>query len=642
MSKINKSYRDFYTYSLIKTLYLKWKSLLDTFSPFILNSLKNDTLGIKDLANEIKEKFWLNIPVLTLQDILKKLKKLWNVDFDDKYENIYLTEKWKKWFKNYLEDNREVFWELESLFKDISIYIEMKTSKKLDNHEIYQILENIINNNFAFFVQVFNPNKSLINELSWLKYENNEIKNLIAEFIIIELNNRTKNFEVVKKITYWALLSSVLTNDSLIDESNNYNFNNLIIYLDSNIILSLLWWHWDELKKSNTELIDLIKKRWIRIKVFNFTVDEIISVIEWYFNEKDKYIKWYFVDSIYQNFKNNWYNDSKIYKLIAEFENIINDKFWIEIDNKFDIKKLDFDINIYDIEELELKREHSKEHDIFAIEAIKKYRNWISPRNIELSKYIFLSYDRKLFLTDCKVNNKSLTDKIPHIIYPEYFSNYLWLKKPDWDNNLPIAMIFSSVHSHWLIDKDIWERFYQISSELSSDWKITKEDFMYLISNNEFKNQLVDIENKKDINKDLILKSVDETKLELENKTYEKLKVQFDENLLIKTNKNNKDYELKIINNIKEEAKKHAKILTNIVSLFIFLMFIFIITFIYKYYLEEYFTIKRNNYWWIITFILFILSIFLWLFKPPKFPKDKIYNFLFKKIVDKKINKYLK
>jgi hypothetical protein len=54
---------------------------------------------------------------------------------------------------------------------------------------------------------------------------------------------------------------------------------------------------------------------------------------------------------------------------------------------------------------------------------------------------------------------------------------------------------------------------------------------MYLISNNEFKNQLVDIENKKDINKDLVIKSVEETKKELENKTYIKLKVEFDENL---------------------------------------------------------------------------------------------------------------
>lgn len=42
---------------------------------------------------------------------------------------------------------------------------------------------------------------------------------------------------------------------------------------------------------------------------------------------------------------------------------------------------------------------------------------------------------------------------------------------------------------------------------------------------------------------------------QLEDKTYQKLKIEFDDDLLKKTDENKQEYELKVINNIKEETK---------------------------------------------------------------------------------------
>ena len=163
---------------------------------------------------------------------------------------------------------------------------------------------------------------------------------------------------------------------------------------------------------------------------------------------------------------------------------------------------------------------------------------------------------------------------------------------------------------------------------------------MYLISNNEFKNELIVTENKNKINKEFILKSVSETKKEIENKTYDRLKIEFDENFEKWINKKENEIKLDIINRIKEEGKKEAKIYSIIIIIAIIVIYFLIAILIFTRY-KEYFTTKWSEYEWVFTYFWWILWPIIWLIPfSSLFCYSTIKNFIFNKLVDKDINKY--
>lgn len=638
-------YKDFYTYSLMKTFYSKKKSYLDTFFPFVLFSMPQKWgIWVENLLNEIKNKYSLNIPILTIKEILKSLKKRWNIEYWDDFRNIILTQEWKILKLDWITDNQIVYWELDTFFENIRKFIKKETWILHKNDYIYENVEKIINNNFLNFFEYFNPviETEDITISNWI---DNLFKKLLSEYIILELTNKWQNYNIIKKIVYWSLLSSVLTKENFIkDLNNNYHLSNLTIYLDSNIVFSLLWWHWKKTENAIKQLIKLIVDNWIKIKIFDFTVDEIINVLEYYSEEKYKYFTWWNIDSIYQNFKNIGYTDTDIYKLIAEIEIKLSNEFGISIDNfnLSNISKIDKD---YDIDEFSDKAEYSKKHDINSIEAIKYYRWKSTPRILELSKYIFLSADRKLFYADLKINDKFLSKKIPNIILPELLSNFLWLKKPDWNSNIPINVIFSSLESYWLIDKDVWNRFYSISYDMIDNKEINEEDFALLVSSNEFKEELIWIKDENKINKKIIKVNIKRENKNSESKSYNKVlkqvKKTHKENIGIERENQKVEDKNSILIKIKGRGRKKAKIWSIIISI---ILIIFFISISYVIYNRLNFIFNENwwDYEWTFYFIGITFTIILSIFWLPKFKlSNRINTFIYKILVNKDIKDLL-
>ncbi len=634
MSNSKIWYRDFYTYSMMQTLYEWKKSYLETFFPFIMNSI--DIINwtkLKKIQNDIKNRYYLNIPNFTIKDILKKLDKQNKIIYDEKSDIIQLTEKWKKEKIDSIDLNKDIYFELERLFESIRLYIYKDNNIRYEDDIIYKTLQDIINNNFYNFFEFFSPfSKSYINwKLDWV---DNVLKVWISRFVVNQLNNNLEFKNLIKNIVYWALLCSLITKENLIKDVNNeYNLNSLTVFLDTNIIFSLIWWHWKELEKSSFELLELMQKRGISVKVFTFTIDETINVLENFQTEKDKYFKWYNVASIYQNFKNLWYGTSDILQLTYKIENILIQKFWVEIYEQ-KTSKLDYNEDDYE-EEINHKPRHSKKHDIYAIESIKFLRWSSSPRLLEKSKYIFLTSDKRLFNADCKINEKSFFKKIPNIILPDYLSNYLWLKKPDWSSDIPLETVFVWLTSYWLINKDVWNNFYALCYEMVEKKEITDEDFALLISSNEIKNELLTISVWEKIDKNIIFTNIDKSKKNLEitihNEILEEVKKwhksEIEKKLEEEKQRKNKD----ILEKLKNKNIKIAWILSWVISFIIFIILcsLFVIFIIPP-------ILKNWDLWeWILYFISFfflILYIILWV---------HLKNFIFRKKINDIIFLYL-
>ena len=363
-----KSYKNLFTYSLIKTLYNQNKSFLETFFPFVIHWIWNETLNITKLQENIVSKFWLLIPIFTLKDIVSKLKKLSLIDeIEDVLQN---TIKWKEKFKDYVQENISTFGKIEKLLNKIIHFIELEIQIKIDNKETYFTLNQIIEENFINFVDTFSNWEK---EVHFNNDKRKETRNLVEKYIVEIFKNKTEDLEILQDIIHWALLSSLL---SMKDVRDNISakFDDLVVYLDTNIIFSALWYHWEYLEYSHKELIKLMIQSWISVKIFEFTIDEAVTNINLYSKLESQYIKWWEVKSIYQFFKDNNWTDADILKICHHFEDKLK-SIWISIAT-LNPKKLKYDEGDYSIDEFKLKPKGSKLHDIFALEWIKFLREW--------------------------------------------------------------------------------------------------------------------------------------------------------------------------------------------------------------------------------------------------------------------------
>lgn len=563
-----------YTYSMIKTLYDEDKPYLEMFFPFVIFTIQKKCSSLNKLEKEIQQKFWLNIPLLTLKDIVKNLIRKWYIE-DIELKNInkseiISTKKWIDKYSSYFDKNKEIISEISGLLTEIQNTIREYEWENYSDTEIYSSLTDIIKNNFENFFWYYSPFSK--DNMSIKNNHTKKIDILISKYILGELNNNWKNIKILKKIVYWALMCSILWESEINKEIKWTKMDNLVVYIDTNIIFSLLWYHWKNSKKGLEQLIKLIKENNIKVKVFSFSIDEAINYIQYFQNNGKEYIKWMEVDSIYQYFTDKWYNDSDIIKIIDTLDQEI-ENLWIEVDD-IQTNKLSKKIEDYDIETLKnqnytkkqldilskfnCKNKNAKEHDIFVIESLKELRWKNSPRRIELSKYLFLTNDYNLYLTDCIINNKGFEIwKIPNIIYSSILSNYLWIKNPSWESDIQIPIAFSSLESYWIIDDKVWHSFCDKVDDMKEKKEISEWEVSMLISSEEIKKQLIRVSHNSDkkVSKKLVTKSIENVKKTIQ-----------------KNNKNNTDKKNKGL--LELSAKKYSKFYTIIIFTFIIICLI--------------------------------------------------------------------
>jgi hypothetical protein len=206
------------------------------------------------------------------------------------------------------------------------------------------------------------------------------------------------------------------------------NFHNLTLYLDTNIIFSILGFHLDSYNKPVLEMINIFKSANISLKIFEFTLGEVLYKLEKYWDEYDNYSSSVPVDSIYYTLKLKGYSKSDIIHLIENIENEL-DSHGVGIDYNFDIESLKKD----ETSDLFSRLSSHKigkpvvviDHDASVISAIKILRGNRKTRILEKSKYIFVTADNALIYFSKKNTSPGL---IPDVLPSGYITSIFWLK----------------------------------------------------------------------------------------------------------------------------------------------------------------------------------------------------------------------
>ncbi len=499
-------------YAITKSLYEK-DCFFDVFATFVIQAFEEGKGANYELIqSSVKNKFGLEIPTTTIDVLLKYLKRKGKVVYQRKGGPFFLTRKGTAVVKAYPGQEQQASERIQRLITSIKSFIKTEFSEEQSESDIYVALQTIINQNFEITVNFFEPDIAL-DALKNAKINTKLSQYIIRYFIHIQ-SSKSEEYEILREILYGSILLSAIHSPDI--SKVNKAFSNTQIYLDSNLLFSILDYDQYEFSKPAQELFALLKEYKFDIRIFHFTIEEIVSVFRNYKYEHHKYLGNVKVNTIYQRLKAKGVTVQGARELVYSIEKIITDQ-GISIDYKHseDLRRHDFNmkalqkIGVYK----NLAGSMSKRHDLLAIEKIRSIRRGQSKR-IEDVNALFLSADLLLYKYNLFENGHASKATITEVVNDKVFTNILWLKHPKWNSELPLFNLISLHSSGLIVNRALWDSFYDEIRRLSDEKKISSEDISVLIAANEFEKsiQQLSANNKKAVSEAFILKEIKRAK----------------------------------------------------------------------------------------------------------------------------------
>ncbi len=489
------------TYCLAKTMFEWGNDYIDTFCPFILKVMpETKSIGTIYIQKKLRDRFAFDVPIYTLNTLIKRTIEL---GYISRSRNKYYLSKQGIILLNKLEDEETIERNINYLVDDVLAYIKKRANLDLSSDEVTECIISFVNKYILELTRFFQPSSQLsIPKIDRGRYK--EINYHLIYYFEDAKKRKPSQYKIIESIVYGSIIASVLKSPDIREVTKE--FGELDVILDSNIIFSLLDLRLPIEAKPVMELFNILKKYGMRLKVFDFTIDEIIRVLNGYEREQHSYIEGILINSVYSLMKNKgWTNED-----VRLFINRISEKI-----RRLDIEIISTGIDIIEFCNVEgLSRYldglrkykpsrpmNSYYHDLAAIEMIKIMRgNEANKREIESSKCIFLSSD--LILSSFNFNRMGHKDNstISEVIPGKLLTNILWLKYPNVVKDLPIKDIIASNSRLLVVDKFVWKHFIKNLHQLVEKEEITDKDLSILFYHHQIEYILSDV-SVADINK---------------------------------------------------------------------------------------------------------------------------------------------
>jgi len=512
-------------YALVKSIYEEKKDYINIFIPFVLKVLDKENIdfNIEIIQNKLSKSFEISIPLYTIKTIINKSRKK---DYCDilKDGKIILKENGKNFLYKIYEKENSINRDINLILEDIREYIKKQHIMK-SNEQILTELKNFLKYNIIDLIEFFNPKGEFKN----LKKNANNISINNNKYIIdylLEINKLKNNFyQIFENIFYGSLISTLLTYSDL--NMINKKISRLTIYLDTNFVFNIFGFRNQTIAKSSNELYNLLKSYKIKLKIFDFTEQEIIRFLRNY--NPDQYFNSIEVDDVYYILKSKGWTLEDCYNFIYSFNDKLKNLGIEKESTNFDFKKINIENEKYksllnykeNTKFLKEINEFSIKHDLAAIEMIKRIRK-TSKRYIEDSIAVFLTCDTKLSKYDFYEEGHIENFTCPEIINDKFLTNFLWLKNPQINKNLPLNYIIS-LNSENLINRNIWYKFFDNHIKLREEDKINEKDIGLLIYHHRLSEDLTNIDSDDQITESFILNKIEEAKNEYNEKMKKKI-----------------------------------------------------------------------------------------------------------------------
>lgn len=487
------------SYAILKANWEENKYYIDSFIPIIAECIRlsrHDIVSIQDLKTEVKNRFGLDIPLNSINYILKRVKKIGYIKYD-KTRTAFVRDLKKLDELNFSAYQNEFYKAHTRVIESIKEYTLRKHDEEWTNELIEKALLAYIEKNQITLLEdaiykKINKSGSIPND-SYSNY-------IIGSFFRFAFDNNLEEFQYLETIIKGNMLANTIY---LPDPGKiHMKFKNTSVYLDTSFLMFALGYSGDAREEPCKELLDLLRLNGAKLKCFSHNVDEIrgnlrtcIPRLDW--SSKDE--MYGLIAETIENFRRKGIGPIDIEDMINRLPTKLDD-LHVEIVEKPDyLSKSKYLINESELTSMiqtnmPRQTDQALKTDVDSISAILRLREGHKAMYVEESKAIFVTTNHTLANTSREFYIKNIdNDSIPPAITDTVLTNLLWVKTPLKAPDLPRKRILAYCYAATKPEEHLWQKYIAEIHKLMDDGQITLKDYLNFRYNQMAKDALMNL-----------------------------------------------------------------------------------------------------------------------------------------------------
>jgi hypothetical protein len=248
-----------YTYALTKAIYDIEGNYIDTFRPFVVNTLSSDIFqNCPDIQQKVIDQYSIKIPLHVLKSILFRANKKKLVSI---YKEEYKLSKTGQKYQAEFDSEKVVERRINALLVDLVSFFAIHN---IDTHveEIDDLILYFINKNIELLREWListNLNMSPDQVPVLPTLDGNE--GILVEYIMLVEHEKPEHYKTLQDMVLGSIISIILHVQKASDLNNfrTREFQTCEIFLDTSFVISALGLDPPEYSEPARELFDLLK-----------------------------------------------------------------------------------------------------------------------------------------------------------------------------------------------------------------------------------------------------------------------------------------------------------------------------------------------------------------------------------------------
>jgi len=492
-----------HSFALIKSFYDSGRDYIDAFWPLVLDVLApSDQISLDDLQGRIQGRFNLTIPIHALETIVTRASRKALVE--RRARSVRLTSQGEK-AKRDVEVHRDAERRVNQLIEAARKFLITRGITN-SNAEVDEALQGFVASNLEFFERLLAP-EGTVSEVATSR----EVDAVLLEFVREIEASDPDLFRTLREVFLGSVVSSAVYMASFGDVGQN--FDRTRVFLDTNLVFSLLGFHFEEFNKPVQELFDLMAAVGrFEFFVFDFTIQEIVAVLRPYATKQHRYVPWLRVNTILSSLKAKGWTPGDMRTFIGSIEERLQER-------GIAVFPTSIDINSFEVDSAECQAlgkykpnqpPYSQKHDLAAIRMTKELRGGAA-RRLERAGSFFLTSDRNLTRYDLEACGHDEAGTVGEVVSDRVLTTFLWLKDPRRTGDIPLHAVIAMHSKDLLVDRKTWDAFFDLVIDLREKDEISEGDLGILLFDEGIQDFLRKAR-RRDLTKDRVLEEAERAK----------------------------------------------------------------------------------------------------------------------------------
>lgn len=465
------------------------KDHLDVFIPIVASCLKKahpKAVSLPDIQQQLKDLFSLDLPLLVIKTILKKVLKkgyIKRISFDDIYQLIPAALD----NLNFDEVQTEILKRIESLITDFQNFSSKKYNKQIPDEDAETILLSFLEDNkmevllypkepYKLFISSYLTRRNLARHKQVYSF-------LIGSYITHLHETGSTQLNDIEDIAKGLILSKVVNfpDPGRVKEK----FKRAAFYFDTSFLIFALGYCSKAYEAPKKELLQLVYGTGAKLYCFEHNLGEIESIMKSCANNLTNPLRseGYGASTETMEFliQNN-YTPADVEGFISSLEtnlkrlriSVVETPDYVQ-EYGIDEKSLEDTLQ----SDLGYKSKNQLINDIKSLTAIHRLRKGKIIRRVEICKALFITTNSRLVYSSRNFF-REMNDSLPPCISDSDLTTLLWLKDPDKANNLPKKRIIADAYAAIQPSESLFQSYLSKINDLQKSGKVSIEEYSML------------------------------------------------------------------------------------------------------------------------------------------------------------------